>query len=84
MSDPFIVKRNEAPKNVFNPLNEDLVFRLRNDKNEHVEYVLPFFKASTFPTYIADRLIERVIDAIVNDRNLKYPDREKIREEVVR
>lgn len=70
-------KRDETPKNVFNPLNDDVSVRYRNDKNEEKSIIVPFFKSTTYPTYLADHIIKHLVDAIIIDRKLGYVTPEK-------
>lgn len=72
MSDPLTWNRNDAPKTFFNPLTKNIVLHYINDANESQEYTLKAYLPATHPTYLANWMIEKLIDEIINYRELGY------------
>lgn len=61
-----------TPVSIFNPLDDDVVVKYLNDKNQEQTVVLGSIQMSTHPKYLADLLTKRLVDAIINDRNLGF------------
>lgn len=77
MSDPQTWTRNDTPKSFYNPLNDAQSFEYRHENNTLETYSIPPLKTSTYPTYLADFLINQLLNALINDRNLGYLTPEK-------
>ena len=77
--------RNETPKSVFNPLKTDFICTLRDDQNVSQTYIIHSMEIETYPAYIADVLMKKLITAIKNARNvnpISLEEEEKIKKEV--
>jgi len=73
------MKRNDAPKSVFNPLSRDFRAKYRNDDNTQVEYVIRSMEIETFPTYLADHMIKHLVEEVANDRDVSRLSEDKMR-----
>jgi hypothetical protein len=85
MIDVKFAKKDESPKSLFNPMKSDAVFSIRDDQNVPQIYIIHSMEIETYPTYLADIIIKKLITAIQNERgvlgtNLKGI--EEIRKEV--
>jgi hypothetical protein len=85
MSSIDLKPRDETPKSFFNPLAHDFIGEIRDDSNTIIKYTIPSMEISTFPAYIAERLIADLMTEITNQRELGYlteEQKEKLRKEV--
>lgn len=85
MGDPTTWTRNDVEKSFFNPVSRELVLEYRNDRDETVTYTLLPLRIATYPTYLADFMIKRLIDFVIEDRKMGYvtPEgRAEIRKEI--
>lgn len=85
MIDAKDIIRDTTPKSVFNPLPIDFVDEIRDDDNKIQIYTVPSMEIVSFPSYLADRIINDLITAIENHRQSSYltPEQKlKIRQEV--
>ena len=85
MIDANYIQRNETKTSVFNPLKFDFVDEIRDDDNQIQKYTVPSFEIVDFPAYIAQRIIEDLIVAVMNEREISPLNEEKkleIRKEI--
>ncbi len=75
--DAQYITRDNTPKSVFNPLDEEFVDEIRDDDNKIKKYVVPSLEIVGFPTYLADRIINDLITAVMNARKINPQDQEK-------
>ena len=66
------IRRDETPISLFNPLKEDFIIEEKDDNNKPVKYTIPSLEIATFPAYQANIIKKHLIDALVNDRGIKY------------
>src|SRR3990167_2116788 len=66
------IRRDETPISLFNPLNEDFTIEEKDDNNNPIKYTIPSLEIATFPAYQANIIKKHLIDALVNDRGIKY------------
>ena len=79
-------RRDNTLKSLFNPLRTDFTVFLRDDDNKPQEYKIRSMEIETFPSYIADIIIKKLVTAIQNERNIdpiKKDEEEKIVKEIV-
>ena len=72
--------RNDTPKSIFNPLKTDLDISYRDDNNTIRQYKVRSMEISTFPTYLADHIIKKLITAVQNERSINPIDDKKVEE----
>ncbi len=79
--------RNDAPKSFTNPLTHEVIYEYFTEPdNTREKIVVKPFTQTTLPTWLADIVIEHVIDAMINEQNLGLvtPEmREELRNEVL-
>lgn len=83
--DPKKWKRNEEPKTFINPLNKIFSFDRLNDQNTVESYIFTPIGIYTYPTFLADFFITKIVDEIISDRGLGYltpEERSEIAKEV--
>ncbi len=79
------IKRDETPKSIFNPLKTDFVTSIRGNDNIPKDYIVHSMEIETYPAYIANIIIKKLITAVKYDRSVdlnSQVDEEKIRKEV--
>lgn len=82
--DPVNQQRDDTPTHLSSPLKE-LTVLIRDENNVQVPHVLPYLQIMTYPKWKADIIKKKIIDGIINERNLKYvtpEERKKLEEEV--
>lgn len=80
MTDAQYIKKDDSPKSIFNPMKIDFIDEIRDDDNKVKKYVVPSFEIADFPTYITNRIIEDLILAVMNEREISPFDEEKMKE----
>jgi len=80
MDDPTTWKRDETPKSFFSPLKDNFVIEYRDDDNKIIEYIIKPLEIMTYPTYLGNYLINKIVDAMINERKLGYISPEKRKE----
>jgi len=79
------IKRDETPKSIFNPMKIDLVCSIRDDNNVPQDYIVHSMEIETYPAYIANIIIKKLITAIKYARNVpphSQEEEDKIKKEV--
>lgn len=83
---PSSWKPDETPTHIINPLTKSVTITFRNDENNPYELEVPSLEMSTYPKWQADIIIKKVVDAIINERELGIvtpESRSKLVEEVM-
>ena len=84
--DAHWIERDETPMSVFNPLTTDFVCEVREDSNQNKQYIIRSMEIETFPTYLAKKIVRRLITAVQNKRGINpitdIDSTERIRKEV--
>lgn len=84
--DPAQWKPDNTPKSFFNRLKHELVVELLDDNNKPMKIVVPSMTLVTYPTYIADRIISRLVDELMNEEYSGFQTadvREKVLAEIL-
>jgi hypothetical protein len=79
-------QRNETKKNLFNPLRTDFEIELRDDHNVKQKYIIRSMEIEEFPTYLANIILNHLIVAVQNERNISPLNEqavEEIRKEII-
>lgn len=70
--DPESWTPDETPKSFQNPMTRPFQIVRFDEDNRPVAYEIAPLAIVTYPTYIADFLINHLTNAVINDRNLGY------------
>lgn len=85
MIDTKWIKRDDTPKSIFNPMRIDFITSIRDDDNKPKDYIILSMESKTYPAYITNIIIKKLIRAIQDERSVNYLDKEKedeIRKEI--
>ncbi len=77
--------RDEKPVSVFNPLKNDFVTSIRDDNNVPHDCIVHSMEIETYPAYIANIIIKKLITAVKYARSVNLQSQEeedKIRKEI--
>lgn len=80
-----IPQRNDTPKSLFNPLKNDFIAQIRDDKNVQQTYIVHSLEIETFPTWLAEVLEKKLVNEIKISRGASLFSKEeedKIKKEV--
>lgn len=76
-------KQDNTPKSLFNPLKTDFVTSIRDENNKLQDYIVHSMEIETYPAYIANIIIKKLITAVKYSRDGVTPEDEaKIRKEI--
>lgn len=64
-------QRDDTPTHLVSPLNE-ITILIRDDNNIQVPHVIPYLQIVTYPKWKADIIKRKIVDAIINERNLSF------------
>jgi hypothetical protein len=81
-----IKPRDNTQKNIFNPLKKDFICPLRDDHNIYHDYKIRSMEIESFPAYLADILINHLVNEVQIERNINPLNQEaidEIRKEVI-
>jgi len=78
--------RNDTPKSLFNPMRKDFICPLRDDNNVFHDYKIRSMEIESFPAYLADVLINHLVNEVQIERNTNPLDEKamnEIRKEII-
>lgn len=65
-------KRNEAPKYIFNPLNEDFSVDYDVPGKGRTTFTIHAREAESFPTYIANHVKKHLANRVLHTRGVRF------------
>lgn len=78
------IKRDETPKNLYNPLLEDFTTQIADDDNNPIMYTLHAQENESFPTYIANRILKRLAEKVYLERTKGKITKESIMPDILK
>jgi len=72
--------KNDTPKTIFNPSFKDIEVDYLDDNNKPTHYSLKSLMVGTYPEYLANWIINKIVDQIQNERNIAIMTEDKYAE----
>lgn len=63
---------DETPTYLFSPLKNNLTISLLDDSNKEITITVPSMEIVTVPKYREELVKRRIVDEIINERNVGY------------